>query len=862
MNIKSVTSRIKPKVIIQIAIALVPIAFSIYFIKHEGYELNQSVSLIRNSSPLWLLAGLFIAFAFILCQSKMYVSSFRAVDSQISFSSALILALKRGFISVFLPAGGVSSLAFYTGIIENQGVSKTRIHLASLLYGITGFVSLFLVAIPVVFIMLLSGNLATNVLIAFIILFILVSALILLGRSLLAEGLVFGIIQRLTPKFGVFIEELREQQYSVRAIFVTVFWSLLIEVCGIAFLYIAMKALGLNATLQIAFTGYVVATLFYAISPFMRGLGAVEISLTLILLNFGLKQVDALSVTLLYRFFEFWLILIFGALSFLYRKDNLILRIFPSFLIFLLGIVNIFSVLTPAVSVRLKFLKHFLAEDTIYFSNFTVIIAGVVLIVLSAYLIRGFKNAWTLAFIISILSTIGHLTKAIDYEEAMLGLLVATTLFYTRKTYQLKSDKRLFHNMKFYLAFGFVFIWVYGVVGFTVVDHHHFLRAFSFRETFNYILNTAFFFNDSVVNIQTSFARYFIHSLNFLGALFYLTSIYVLLRPAISRFYTDEEDFTEARAIVNKYGNSSLDYFKTYNDKHIYYDDTKSTFIAFKTAGDYAVALETPVCQDESMIGDIVCDFDQYCSERGLITLYYRVDEKHLPHFEKSNKKSLLIGQEGLIDIQNFSLQGKDMKSTRNKINKVESEGFVCKIVEPPIKEGLIQKLKAVSFEWLTNDHKMESAFSQGVFDAREMKNHVIFLIENSEEKVVAFTNIIPDYAAGEVTYDLIRKTNDAPGGVLDVLIVEMISYYKARGEKFLNLGLAPFSGIEKGKNLPEKTIHFVYTNLKPMGHYERLRFFKEKYASVWLNKYLVYNTNYDLIRAPLAIAKVSKYKT
>lgn len=861
MTVKTITSRINFKVILQIALALVPIAFCIYFVKHEGYELNQSIFLIQKAQPLWFVVGILVTIIYLIVHGSMYVSSFRAMNARITFSSAFILALKRSFISVFLPAGGVSSLAFFTSIIEKQGVTKTRIHLASTIYGIAAFGSLILIAIPAILLMFLSDDLSSGILWTFLFLILVVIVLILLLRSLLKDGIAYRLMKTISPKIIVVIDELKGQKYSLRAIFMTVFWSFLIEVCGVFHLYIAMKVLGFGGDLRIALIGYVVATMFMAISPFMRGLGAVEISLTFILVKFGIPQISAISVALLYRFFEFWMPLLAGALSFFFKKDNLVLRIFPSSLILLLGLVNILSVLTPAITGRLVFLQNFLSEGVIYFSNFMVIVSGIILIVLSAYLIRGIRNAWRFAVIISVLSIIGHLAKAIDFEEALFGLFVVIILIYTRKYYRIKSNLQLFHNAKYYLLAGFGFIWVYGIAGFYIADQVHFLKDFPFSETFYYLFNTAFLFNNDVVNIQTEFAKYFIHSLNFLGAAFYLFAIYLILKPAIFRITHPIEEYKRASDLILKYGRSALDYFKSYKDKFFFFSDTKEALVSFRYYGDYAVALETPVCPDESGITDIVNEFDEYAASNGLKTMYYRVDEKQLPYFQSLKKKSIFIGQEGLIDIQNFTLEGGEMKSTRNSIRKVESSGYSCKVLLPPIKDGVIQKLKAVSDEWLSNADKKESAFSQGFFDAKEIKTQVLFIIEDIEEKIVAFANIIPDYAPDEITYDLIRKTNDAPSGVLDVLMVKMIEHFKKEGKKYLNLGLAPFSGIERAKTLSERTIKFAYENLKPMEHFKGLRFFKEKYATIWQNKYLVYSNDYDLLQAPIVISKVSKFK-
>ena len=80
-------------------------------------------------------------------------------------------------------------------------------------------------------------------------------------------------------------------------------------------------------------------------------------------------------------------------------------------------------------------------------------------------------------------------------------------------------------------------------------------------------------------------------------------------------------------------------------------------------------------------------------------------------------------------------------------LNKAKAIGYTCKIYNPPQKDGLLQKLKAVSDEWLGSYDKKESAFTQGVWITKELKHQVIFAVEDEEEKVVGFANIIPDYA-------------------------------------------------------------------------------------------------------------------
>jgi phosphatidylglycerol lysyltransferase len=857
--IKSNFSGKQVKLIMQIAFAFLPIAFCIYFIKHEGYELNQSFDLIGQSNLLLMVGAAFITLVYVIVHGFMYKESYKTLHADLPLSSMIILSLKRNFISVFLPAGGISSYAFFTKEIEDRGVSKIRIHLASVVYGISGFASLILIALPAILLLSLKHDLNTNILLAFVLVILLFLLMFLAFRSLIKKGIVFQYFSKHFPGIAILFEDLESEKFSVKHFISCILYSLVIELCGIAHLYIVSQALGFDIQPVTALIGYVVATIMYAISPFMRGLGAVELTLTLTLIQFGMPNVTAISASLLYRFFEFWLPLIVSAGSFIYKRDNFLLRVLPAFLTLLLGVVNIISVLLPGLSERLLLLKDFLPENLLYFSNSSVLAAGIILIVLSAFLIKGLKNAWITAIIIVSISIIGHIVKAIDYEEASFAVIVLFLLIYTRKNYIVKHDKRLFHNAKWYLLGAFAFVLIYGIFGFYFISKRHFNIDFTLGQSILYLFNSLIVVNNGILSPQSEFASRFLQTLNIMGAGLILSTLILAFKPHRYRHQIKEYDIEKGKELVKLYGKSSLDYFKTYFDKALYFGKNGKSFVSFKIENDFAVVLEAPVCENINDIPSLIAEFDEYAASQGLRTLFYRVDEQQLKYFP--GKKSIFIGQEGLVNVATFTLEGGDNKPTRNSINKAKAAGYECKIISPPQKEGYLQKLKAVSDDWLKDPGKKESGFTQGVWNKDEIKKQVILTIEDKEEKVVAFANIIPDYFPDEGTYDLIRKSSDAPPGVLDVLMANMIEYFKQMNIKILNLGMAPFSGIEQAKNFRERTIKFAYENLKQFDHFKGLRFFKEKYAYTWNNKYLVYSNDFDLVQAPLIIEKVSRVR-
>jgi len=283
------------------------------------------------------------------------------------------------------------------------------------------------------------------------------------------------------------------------------------------------------------------------------------------------------------------------------------------------------------------------------------------------------------------------------------------------------------------------------------------------------------------------------------------------------------------------------------------------SFISYRIAGNIAVAFENPVVENPENLKQCVLLFDKFCFENGFKNIFYRVPEESLPLYKETSKKSLFMGQEGVVDLNTFTLEGGKNKALRNAINKVVDEGYKSSIHIPPIKDGLLQKLKAVSDEWLDSTKREEIIFSQGMFRWNELKNQTIITVENSEEKVIAFLNIIPDFTHGEGTYDLFRKTEDSPHGVMDFLIVEFFKYMKSQNYLKVNLGFAPMSGIDDPHRFSERTMKFAYERIRSFSHFKGSRNFKEKFFPTWYNKYLIYSQDYDLMQVPAALTKVIK---
>ncbi|WP_226064577.1 phosphatidylglycerol lysyltransferase domain-containing protein [Kaistella polysaccharea] len=840
-----------------LAVLILFLAF--VFFRSEREEMSSIIPQIKLAKTFWIVAGLLLTIFYVFLQALMYVTSFRAVGVKIKITEALELFLKRNFLSVFLPAGGISSLAFTPRQLQRKNYIQKSIHKASAIYGFVGILTVFLVGIPVVAYAAFVNKNFGNSGIWLLGIGIFIGLVFWMVNSLRSKGMVYQLIEKKFPKQINSVDEFFGGEINKISFYETVLISVLIEFCGIFHLLIAMFAFGTPGSFSAAAIGYTISVLLMLVSPFLRGLGAVEFTLIYILANFGFSHSQGLGITLLYRVFEFWLPLLLGLLAFIWNGRKIIARILPALSIFILGLINIISVITPPLLNRLKIGKMYLSDEAMHFSKILTLIAGILLVVSAAYLLRGLKRGWYFALILAVISFFGNLFKALDYEEALFALLIISLLLISRKEYILKTNRK-------YLRVGFswligllLLIIIFNFLSFYFIDKRHFGMDFTWRESLFYTLHSFLLFQDSGLTPKTGFAKDFQFINYFIGIASWLLFIFSVFN--VKRLVNAEEtfnDFEEAKNLVELYGSSSLDFFKISAEKQFYFSEKTEGFISYSIANHFAFVLEDPVC-DLNTKEQMITEFENFCKKNGLKSVYYRIDEQSLFLFKPFKKQKLFIGQEAILNIENFKLEGKARKSLRNGLSSLSKKGFSTEILYAPQNEEILSEIQCISEEWLMEFEKQEMVFSQGMFDRSEIKNQNLITVKNNEGKIEAFLNIIPDYAPGECTYDLIRKTVNAPNGSMDAMIVKLVEYAKLKNLNAINLGLTPLGGTKEPDNTAEDILKFVYNRVGSFKHYQTLREFKEKYADQWENKYLIYGSDFDLLQIPAALNKITK---
>jgi phosphatidylglycerol lysyltransferase len=297
-------------------LAVIFILVAAYFFWKERGELKSLGASLALTDPGWLTVGIIYTVAYLLLQAGLYIYSFYSVKGHISLLGANILFLKRNVIAVFLPGGGLTALAYVPSGVVAAEKDRNKVHHASVIYGFIGIFSVFIVAIPVLLYLWVIGAAVPGTAPAFITVVVMLSLISFFVKSVQQKGKFYKWAIKGRPKIEKFLLEVFSFDLDMKQFLNATIVSVLIEIVGVIHIYLSMLAAGVEPNWEASIVAYIIATIFLIISPFLRGMGAIEVSLTLILKNYGYSTVESLQIALLFRFFEFWLPLLGGLFTY------------------------------------------------------------------------------------------------------------------------------------------------------------------------------------------------------------------------------------------------------------------------------------------------------------------------------------------------------------------------------------------------------------------------------------------------------------------------------------------------------------------------------------------------------------------
>jgi lysyl-tRNA synthetase class 2 len=172
----------------------------------------------------------------------------------------------------------------------------------------------------------------------------------------------------------------------------------------------------------------------------------------------------------------------------------------------------------------------------------------------------------------------------------------------------------------------------------------------------------------------------------------------LLFRPLAARDPHTRDDWARAEMLVHTYGWDTLAAFALRDDKSFFFASDGRAMIAYTYLNGYALASGDPVGDPESL-PRVVDEFLAMCAERAWTPAFLaaREDDELLA---TRGFRSFYLGDEAIIDCPSFTLEGRERKSLRSAVRRVERNHRFQMIAESAASPKLIAQLNAISEMW------------------------------------------------------------------------------------------------------------------------------------------------------------------
>ncbi|QHF37804.1 hypothetical protein PS893_04529 [Pseudomonas fluorescens] len=497
-------------------------------------------------------------------------------------------------------------------------------------------------------------------------------------------------------------------------------------------------------------------------------------------------------------------------------------------LVFLSGVVLLFSGVTPEIDTRLEHIGFLIPHRLVDASHFGASLVGVLCLLLAQGLRRRLSAAWMLTTILLLVGALLSLLKGFDWEEASLMVLTASLLGVFRRSFYRPSRLTEVPFSPLYL-----------VASLCVLGASIWLLLFAYQDVpYSHQLWWQFTLDAD--------APRGLRSLLGAAVLLVVVSLTWLLRTARPVIHLPTPDELERASKILMASAQPDGGLALTGDKALLFHPNDEAFLMYARRGRSLVALYDPIGPGQQR-AEMIWQFRDLCDIHHARPVFYQVRAENLPYYMDIGLTAIKLGEEARVDLKRFDLEakGKEMKDLRYTWNRGTRDGLSLEIHEPG--QAPMDELKVISDAWLTGKNVREKGFSLGRFSDDYLKHFRIAVIR-FEGRPVAFANLLETYGHDLASLDLMRAHPDAPKLTMEFMMVGLIQHYKNHGYARFSLGMVPLSGLQprRGAPLTQRLGSMVFRRGEQLYNFQGLRRFKDKFQPDWEPRYMAVPAGLD----------------
>src|SRR5439155_13147786 len=293
-------------------------------------------------------------------------------------------------------------------------------------------------------------------------------------------------------------------------------------------------------------------------------------------------------------------------------------------------------------------------------------------------------------------------------------------------------------------------------------------------------------------------------------------------------------------------------------DKRYVFSQDRKAAIAFRYLHGVGLAAGDPV-GDPASFGAVIGEFLRLSERMGWRPAVVGSRDECLATYADQGLRSIYIGDEAVIDVPAFSLEGRAIRNGRQSVNHARRAGVTTEMVrEGDLDVRLRRQLLKISAAQRHDAPEYGFSMALGEHFSGRYPECFVIVARDATGDPIGFQRYVPCRSGKALSLDSMRRRPGTTGGVNELMIVDAVAWAKAREIEALSLNFSAFRTLlDSDAELERMQSIAAWTIRRFEGKFgvqlDSLRRFNAKFLPRWVPRYVIYRSPADIPAIGLA---------
>ncbi len=484
---------------------------------------------------------------------------------------------------------------------------------------------------------------------------------------------------------------------------------------------------------------------------------------------------------------------------------------------------------------------------------------GVALLLSARGIARGKRIAWLTAVVLLALSVGLHVLHGFN-DGGILAAVVLVCLVAMRGDFGAGSDpaapRRALARLAITLAvvplFGVAAIWINR----TAADRP-FGLGFALRETLVSSLGVG------SGHLEAPFGGWFPLSVLILAAAGIAWTLSAVVAPWGYELRQVRSEWELARSLVASWGSDTLSPFALRADKSYFFAEQEQAFLAYRVVGGVAIVSGDPIGEPDAL-EPLLARFLTFSRSRGWRVAVLGASEAALPLYRGLDLRAVYHGDEAVLDVGTFSLEGRAIRKVRQSVQRLDRAGYTVRILRPAeVAPPLRAELEQIAETWRDGEPQKGFVMALDTLFGRDDDGDVFVIGCGPDGRPEGFIHFATSPACGALSLSSMPRLRTTPNGFNEWLVCETVAWALEHHYGRISLNFAPFAALfaaDAELEPLQRVERRALRSLKGQFQLDNLLHFNEKFGPGWSRRYVVVERRRDLPRVSVAALAAESY--